>query len=522
MTLYDWKQKLEYLNRVSMFLKSKPYFSVILVTLITSAIYSISFLNGHNWGGDFAHYILQAKALVDGNVNEVIQLCIYRSENSSIIFAPTLVAWGYPLLLAVVYYLVGFNILAFKMVTSLFFFMSFFIVYLLFREKVKDGHVLFLVMLVAFNPYFFEFKENVLTEFVFFFFGLLTIYIIQHVIIEKKLLLQKYVDYVILLVFLFFSYNIRAQGVLLLPTLALCYCIANKDVFYNRNLLSMIKRKDIYFFSPIIVLSALVLILVIHKIPTTNTEYFINGSLIETLMAVPFLSNMFMYFKVWSWFFSPPSSLSMLVYGMTLPFVIAGVLNNYKKDYLYILYASITLITLSSIHRPVFRYIITLFPFYMYFFLVGISRIPTDSFIPRNLNPFNWKLANIACIILILYSIIGMALVYDDLKHLEISDTYGPYSASSVEMFAYIKNNTSEEDVIVFWKPRVMTLYGDRRSILILNLDEFLESDARFVVYDKTELHEYNQLMGATIKDQDNHFKLVYENDIFEIFEINR
>jgi hypothetical protein len=57
---------------------------IILIAIILSVflINSISFKEGHNWGGDFSQYIAQAKSLNDGTIDKLLEDSTFRYEKS--------------------------------------------------------------------------------------------------------------------------------------------------------------------------------------------------------------------------------------------------------------------------------------------------------------------------------------------------------------------------------------------------------------------------------------------------------
>lgn len=78
-----------------------------------------SFLEqGHDWGDDFSLYINQARALVRGDVAQVVSDTRYILQNSgSDSFSPYVYPWGFPILLAPVYLVAGIDYRAFAWVT---------------------------------------------------------------------------------------------------------------------------------------------------------------------------------------------------------------------------------------------------------------------------------------------------------------------------------------------------------------------------------------------------------------------
>jgi hypothetical protein len=119
---------------------NKIYY-IIFLTIILSVflINSISFKEGHNWGGDFPQYIAQAKSINDGTIDKLLENSTFRYEKSdSVLLAPKLYPWGFPILLVPIYHLFGFNIIAMKFFVNLFFLFSIAIIYLILKGKINN------------------------------------------------------------------------------------------------------------------------------------------------------------------------------------------------------------------------------------------------------------------------------------------------------------------------------------------------------------------------------------------------
>ncbi|MFM9226656.1 MAG: hypothetical protein ACKOQ1_08565 [Actinomycetota bacterium] len=90
----------------------------IAAVLVGIALIYRSFLEqGHDWGDDFSLYINQARALVRGDVGQVVSDTRYILQNSgSDSFSPYVYPWGLPILLAPVYLVAGIDYRAFAWV----------------------------------------------------------------------------------------------------------------------------------------------------------------------------------------------------------------------------------------------------------------------------------------------------------------------------------------------------------------------------------------------------------------------
>lgn len=61
---------------------------LILIVSLSLLIGSALLTTGHDWGDDFASYIMQAKAILDGNVQEFVTRNAFTIEQSSFLIGP--------------------------------------------------------------------------------------------------------------------------------------------------------------------------------------------------------------------------------------------------------------------------------------------------------------------------------------------------------------------------------------------------------------------------------------------------
>ena len=492
--------------------KRKAYLFLLIIIILTAVIYFISFKPGHNWGGDFSQYIAQAKSIAEGYDFPGKFAGTYVASS----VGPDAYPWGFPLLLSPIYYLFGLNMLAMKIYVSLFFLLSLLMIFLIFKEKFSYIQTLLLVSIFALNPYFFSFKDNVLSDIPFFFFSLFSIFLIQQIIIERKIWMNKFVSYLLIGFFVFFSYFIRSQGILLIPTLLICQYIINRGSF-KQGIISYLRANKLEFIPYV---TFVILAVIINNLfPNGDSSYL--KQLFSGLTPLSIMLNIYYYSTLISTFFGG-YTISIVFFGITIPFTVLGIIKNAKKDYLYLVYTLFTflLFIFWPAHQGL-RFIFPILPFYMYFFFVGLSMIPTTLFIPGKFNPLNWNLVNITAIILILASCAMIGRTCFTYRVFDKSDIIeGPYTVESSEMFDYISKNTSEEDMIIFIKPRVLTLYTNRISKNMVNFNQIVESPAEYFVYSEYFKDTYDPSTASQIENHQEKFKLVFQNNKFKIYKI--
>jgi 4-amino-4-deoxy-L-arabinose transferase-like glycosyltransferase len=157
------------------------------VLIAAGALAVLELRPGHDWGDDFALYIDQARALVEGDVQEVIDRTTYTVQNSSWrSFSPYGYPWVVPLLLAPAYALFGLDYDAFKVV-ELGFFLGFLVVlYMLLRPRVGRFATLAIVAFVGLNQAYVGWVNSVLSEFPFAFFVTASLLAIERVFAASR------------------------------------------------------------------------------------------------------------------------------------------------------------------------------------------------------------------------------------------------------------------------------------------------------------------------------------------------
>jgi hypothetical protein len=172
------------------------------------------------------------------------------------------------------------------------------------------------------------------------------------------------------------------------------------------------------------------------------------------------------------------------------------------------------------------RYLIPIIPLYVYYSLNGIKYLEERT---------SWKnLIFIAVVVIIGASYIGKYMT-EDFGPVR----YGVNRDESVELFRYIKENTGEKDVIIYWKPKALALYAGRKvSIYPTEKDDtvlwkyFNEIGAKYFIigpdyifFGKHSIYSYDvkQPEGyyrEFIKRNNERFEEIYKNNDFKVYRI--
>jgi len=484
----------------------------ILILLLSGILTYLSLTVGHNWGGDFSSYLMQARSIVDGTMDEFVRSNTFTVENSSRDIGPTAYPWGFPTLLAPLYYLYGFNLLAFKIVSILCFELFLLCIFLLFKDRVSFAGNCIILSLFAFNPFLIGFNDSILSDIPFLFFSTLTILLLDRIVLSKRKIISRPLDHVLLGLAAFMAFFIRTNGALLLLVIVSCQVVThfisdNKNPGNRRaNLLVELISGGTF-----LVLSW-VSSMVFPQGGTSHISHFDRLSLAVIAENLAYYGTLPASFFDGVLIFAPA-----IVYGMTLVFLIAGVCSRIKRDYHFIIYTFLTF-ALYIIWPAVqgLRFLFPILPFYIYFVYLGIMTINFG--LPDHLHAAGRRLSYAACIF-VSGSFLIVSVYYAAVNVVNAREVDGPFVARSMDMFNIIKNRTKPDDVIVFFKPRVFSMMTGRNSILIDDPSQLQKGN--YLVLHK-HMGNYGQLEPKSLINANSsaHLQKIYENDDFSVYKI--
>jgi hypothetical protein len=95
----------------------------------------------------------------------------------------------------------------------------------------------------------------------------------------------------------------------------------------------------------------------------------------------------------------------------------------------------------------------------------------------------------------------------------------GPFDVESREMFDFVSNSTRELDVIVFFRPRIMTFTTERKAILVNDCGQLTRGD--YYVYHE-QLDRHNQIPLDVLYGCPDTVEIwpVFNNPKFRVFRI--
>lgn len=444
---------------------------------------------GHDWGDDFALYIMQAQSLVEGRLDKLAEENQFTTERSSIPMGPIFGPWGFPLLLAPMYAIFGMKILALKLVVALFFMGFLLLLWKGFRKKHSAFWRLVLVGIFAFNLNLIQSSDQILPDIPFLFFSTFSVLLLGRVVVKRKLIFSPVYDHILLGVSMAFASSFRSNGILLLGTLGFYQMgriirtlwLIRKDQKIWSLACSRILPKnwtDVQRLCiQILPYASFVSVRSVEQalLPGDSVHSQMFLSYIQTFPIKNILHLIGYYTDVPVMFFEGAPHY-YLFYGASLPLCIAGGFRRYKQDMHVILYGIFTLaLYLVWPYVQGIRYIYPVLPFYISFALTGMEAFSKQG--NRKERFFRQSLCYV--VIIGLLAPFGTQLTrsaYENLLH-HRKNSSGPFVETSASLFQFIKEHVAPDQTVVFFKPRVLRMLTGRRSLMLKNLEELGRHD---------------------------------------------
>lgn len=484
---------------------------LIPVILMIGIFYLLTIRQGHLWGDDFSLYIQHAKNIAEG--------ANYNSTNY--IFLPPYVGPASyppicPLVLAPVVWLFGLNLTAMKVELILVFLLSLFLLAKVVREFLPENWQLALIALVGFNPYFWETKDSVESEIVFY----AAVYLSIYLVLKSYEAIQAGADgltrfgYMLATGISFYlAYGTRSIGIVLLPSLVLFDLIRNRKL----SLPSLYAVGAVGLTIGLIILQAVLLRSDRAYVETVGagSGTFLRDWMQFVLMNAPrYLTSLT---QIWDNGYSKLArlGLTMVMSGLA----VIGFGWQIKKRITF-LELFVAIYTISIVIAPMdggIRYLLPVVPFYIFYSLQGIRLLAEQ-------RPFRTvALGGLAAAVVLTY-----AFGYSVYSFKEMPN--GISSKEAVEFLGYINRNTAPNDVVIFGKPRALSLYTGRKSSFypVVRDDDqaiwnyFRKINATYIVSGPLGIEpSEDEFLTGFLSRNLSHVHEEYANAVFKVYRIS-
>jgi hypothetical protein len=469
---------------------------LFIIILLSLTIGSASLTRGHEWGDDFASYIMQAQSVLNGTTSEFIQRNTFTIFESSFQIGPIAYPWGYPIALTPALIIKGVHPLTLKL-PGLFFFAGFLLCfYFLTKDRLTRTGSLLLVSLFAFNPTLVKFLDQILSDIPFLF----SIFLGLLLITKLKPAAGKMA---LLGAVIFFAFFIRTTGVILLASF-----LAYQAICFFRQPGT---RKSTLTNSILVVFTfGLLWIITSLFFPNGQGSYFEQ---LKGLTPIIFKENIVGYFYLFADFFGASPAWISVHYVFTILFLI-GAWSQRNADQPMLIFFGLYLI--AMLFWPEWqgiRFIFPLLPIFVYFTFQGLSAVTNK--LPEAYHPLSRGIFHAFWLVVICtFLFTSTTRAYENLK--DDRKINGPFDPFSTDVYNFIRAETPPDSVIVFFKPRAMRLFTDRDSFMSTECERLTLGD--FVVINLKA--ENSQIPPDEIGQCGLDLLNVFENKRYIIYKI--
>jgi hypothetical protein len=492
--------------------RSSHTLTYALVIALSAAVLSFFNLTRDNgWGDDFAGYILQARSIVRGDMDELVSKNILAVERSSGDLAPANYPWGFPLMLAPVYALFGTKVLALKLVLTLCHALLVLAAFLLARTRLSAFASLILAAVIAYNAVLItEGQGEILSDLPFALFSTIALWLIVRPAADSSTRRAEVGRGILTGVAIFMAVFIRPNGLLLLVPLGAMHLpgLQRESVAGRRSAARA-------------VLVPAVTVGLLHAL---QASLFPSAALRDVSFSIApasLWSMLLYYLPLPAYFFRHLGPAAWLIYGVQVALIVLSLLAHWRRDLpLHAFVLATIVLYVAFPYKQGVRYLYPVWPVLVVLTFDGIQAAA------QRLGPAQGR--RLKTFLLILWSAVALLSlgIGTRLAALNMAQnrsqpgrTWGAFSPGSTAMFDFISDHTPPDSVIIFYKPRAMRLRTERDAFLTTDCTHLPKSD--YVVTVESN-GTYDQIAPELVESCNAAVRLtlVYAKDLFIVYQI--
>ena len=473
------------------------------MTLMCASLY---ITDGHDWGDDFSEYIQQGIYIAEGSYAT-------KYEGTDIFIG---YPHGFPLLIAAVYKLAGFNLLAFKMINVVLYALFIAVLFCYCDKKLSRLSSLIITFLFALSPCLYKLIDCILSDIPHMVFSFICLVLISS-FLEKPDMRKKWTCSLGIGVFSFFAYTCRECGLVLLCTLlcgqALALLKRLRAGTFSPNVRSAML--NVIPYATFFLLTCILNMMLFPSHPRKDLSFFSNLALQSVI------SNCAYYFNIISYFFYPRFIWYAVVAG-----VLWSMLKFASKDYILIIYALgiLGLYIIWPGKGQGIRFMASVLPVFLFFAGRSAEALCCPDIRHPRLRELIFRIyTGIAVFSCLVFMSISLATGVHNVVFGRYLGT-GSFTEEAKEMYRYINENISDERRIFFFKPRVLLL--TTRSAVFYSLPQPGQAvdTSNFDLYLHTLDHGYGQLISDDEAKQETiclggeEFTCIHGNEKMRLF----
>lgn len=390
---------------------------------------------GHIWGDDFAEYLMHARNLVVGQPYAEINY-VYNPHYPQI--GPPTYPPGCPAVLAPLYAMWGLNLAAFKL-EMVFFFLAFLVaVYGCFRLDLGTAKTMALVLIVGLNHFFLKDTNAIGSDMPFLALLYLGLFLVKKADATPSGTRQRTLYFALAGLVVYLAFSTRTLGALVIPAMLAQDWVATRRISRPAILATLV-------FVGLALLQAAFLHSDRHYLDQFNV-----GPMVLVHNAVNYLIRLATF-----WHNGYLKAPSLVLFALVSFLAVLGYVVSLRRritvcEIFMALYLAVILLWPSYQGE---RYFYPIVPLYLFYALRGLEhrRIAGREGLHRAV---------------VVALVAGISLTYAArLVYLERGPMpEGPAKQESVALFDHLRATTSDKDVLVFIKPRVLALFTNRKA----------------------------------------------------------
>lgn len=498
------------------------------LVLVITLILGLGILDkGHPWGDDFAGYILHAQALVDGDIEEMMlrNAVLHPSPRSFdegvVDDSPLCYVWGLPMVLSLVYRLVGYDapvgetIIYYKIPGVIFFAVFAAALFLFYRRRFPYAVSLFLAFMLCSHSRVYGELNDIMTDIPCMSAAMVSLLGMELFVAEKRRG-QKAVLGALLGVAMWYTATVRLNGL----TVVLC------ALLYQGLMLCFTPKEER---KPAQQLLPWILFFILYTatsicLPEANS----NSSHMASVTLNRIKDNVLYYYGLMESFFGAMlpewvpgrKVLHLVMYAL----IAIGLLFRgwrHEEIHLSILLCGTGVVLLTLPYGQDVRYMFNILPLMLLFAAYGAAEVA--GWISRFICSPGAKRDAVlaACAVMAVVAVLRVSDLVTWKREMQAlggrERLYEAYHPASRDIYAYISENAEEDAVIAYIKPRVLYLNTGRMSLMVgVNGHHFYDAD-----YVLTFAGRGDELGYMIWPELDAQLTLVYENSEYELYRIS-
>lgn len=439
-----------------------------LVSLILFVLGACTLTPGTTtWGDDNAAYINEGVAIAEGHFSDQVKINYYyhpsdlpdEAENDSLVYA-----WGYPLLLSVVYRIVGFDrvgfssVIWYKIPSLLCLSLTGGVLTLFLRRRFSRYAAAGAAIVFCMSGNLFEALNGLYSDLSFLFFSMLTFFLMEYFAANSRNTKLRSWLGLFYGITLWMTYETRLSG------FTVCGAAMLGHIMILLRQRCRLDWKDLYLqLLPYLVMGLLILI----------SEHFWLAPATQNLSDIgkPAEENLRRYYQksIFDFFDTLPRvPFSGMGYVFLAAFFIGLVVKGFRENlYLTLLLIGTLAVDLSLPYKNGLRYLYNVLPIMIMYCLYGFQTVGT--LICRIWKPAKGTLGRAIVVVtaaeVLFFSCANQ--VYRggyNIIHWGESYSYDMYSPEAKEIYRFIQEEIPEDSIIAFGKPRALYLNTGRMS----------------------------------------------------------